>query len=240
MNPAGDFFSKDLVQASAIEFPGFMLPADDPVEKYVRAAIEQGRSRTDFGAVVNPLGVDSILLLKEADWADYRFLEDQRDLEKLLETESTVVYRTPGYRGPMRRLAPPGELTSVIPPDPFYTAYLESEAPGAGECPEATGVVDHAEIYSYEIPGPGCWLLPEARSSGWAPSHLLGSANSEVATAVRTGSPVRIAYRPASYAMGGHALSLVSIAVLLAIQISDYFRRRRSTSIEAPHASQDP
>lgn len=229
LNPAGDFFSKDLVQASAIEFPGFRLPADDPVENYVRAAIEQGRSRTDFGAVVNPLGVDSILLLKEADWADYRFLEDQRDLEKLLETESTVVYRTPGYRGPMRRLAPPGELTSVIPPGPLFTAYLTTESPGVGECPEATGVVNRAEIYSYEIPGPGCWLLPEPRSTGWAPAHLLGPADSGVSTAVRTGAPVRVTYRPATFAMGGHAVSLVSIVILLVIQVTDLLRRRRST-----------
>lgn len=229
LNPAGDFFSKDLVQASAIEFPGFRLPADDPVENYVRAAIEQGNSRTDFGAVVNPLGVDSILLLKEADWANYRFLEDQRDLEKVLETESTVVYKTPGYRGPMRRLAPPGELTSVIPPDPLFTAYLTTASPGAGECAEAAGVVSREEIYSYEIPGPGCWLIPEPRSSGWVPSHLLGSADSGVSTAVRTGSPVRVTYRPATIALSGHAVSLVSIVVMLAIQAVDAFRIRRST-----------
>lgn len=227
LNPAGDFFSKELVQASAIEFPGFRLPADDPVDSYVRAAIEQGGLRSDFGAVVNPLGVDSILLLKEADWGDYGFLEEQRDIEKVLETESTVVYKTPANRGSLSRLASPGELTSIIPPDPLYTAYLASNLPGAGECPLAAGTVRRDEIYSYEVPGPGCWSLPETRSSGWVPAHLIGPANSGVSTAVRTGSPVRITYRPATLAMSGHAVSFVSILVLVATQAVDYFRTRR-------------
>ncbi|RIK04451.1 MAG: hypothetical protein DCC49_13370 [Acidobacteria bacterium] len=228
LNPAGDFFTKDLVQASAIEFPGFMLPPDDPVETYVRAAITQGTSRSDFGAVVNPLGVDSILLLKEADWQEYAFLDSQRDLKKVLENENVIIYEAPGIRESLHRLAPAGELTSVIPPDPLGTAYLTGESPGAGECPEAYGAVIHQEIYSYEIPGAGCWLLPEQRSSGWSPAHLVGSADSAVSTAVRTGSPVKMTYWPATYALGGHAVSLVSIVVLAVLLVSGSLKRRRS------------
>lgn len=229
LNPAGDFFTNELVQASAVEFPGFTLPENDPVDRYIKAAIDGGPGRSDFGAVLAPLGAGSILVIKEADWEKLGFLERQSDLEKVIENDSAIVYKiTSDAHGRLTRLAPPGELTTVVPPNPSSVAYLEGESPGAGECVESSGQVVMDSAYSYRVPSAGCWLIPETRSDAWSPPHLLGSADSRVATAARTGGPQRIFYPPAMVALAGHATSGISMLLIAAVLAESRLRRRQS------------
>lgn len=230
LNPAGDFFTNDLLQAFAVEFPGFTLPVNDPLDRYVRSAISEGVARSDFGAILAPLGVGSVLVLKEADWRELSFLEHQVDLEKVLENDSVIVYAvTPRWHGRLMRLAPPGELTSIIPPDPRNTGYLAAEEPGEGECIDLGGAVVRDSAYSYSVPTAGCWIIPETRRESWMPSHLLGVADSGVSLAARTGGPQRVVYWPALIALAGHVLSGISVLSIGLVLLRSRSRKFRGS-----------
>lgn len=232
VDPAGDYFSKDLVQAGQIEFPGFRLGVEDPVDAYVRGLIAAGSEITDVGAATAPLGVDSIVLLKEADWREYGFLDHQDDLTKVVDNDSVAVYQTPGPAGALERLAPPGEVTATLFPDPRNVGYLDSRSPPAGECPIGSGIPVRDPIFVYRINAPGCWLIPESRA--WrSPS---GPADRGVATAVRSDGPERLVYWPAIVAIGGHLVSTLAIVGSALFLLIARIRIRRSRRSEKERA----
>lgn len=237
VNPAGDFFNRDLIQSGKVEFPGFMLGVDDPVDDYIRNLIAHGSQMRDMGAQLSPLGADAVILLKEGDWEEYRFLDEQVDLVKVLENDSLVVYRAPGLPGSLTSLSKPVPTLIGTLPDPRGTGYLDTEDPGVGSCGRADGRPVQTSPITWEVPGAGCWLIPEPESANWSPDHLTGPADGHVATAVRTGGGRQFIYRPAIVAIAGHVITLLTLIgaafVALAGRRRRQRRHRRSTTVQS-------
>lgn len=65
----------------------------DPRTAFLQFALTEGPRLTEFGRVLAPLGVRDVVLAKVAGWQSFRWLDRQRDLHRLLDTTTLVVYR---------------------------------------------------------------------------------------------------------------------------------------------------
>jgi hypothetical protein len=104
-DPAGSFFSGDVLSASEAGFPSVPAQSPDPFRLYVSAALEHPGEIASFGHVVAPLGVRFVALLHEADWQTYRFLARQGDLRLLYESERISIYENVAWLGPVMPLS---------------------------------------------------------------------------------------------------------------------------------------
>lgn len=236
VNPAADFFPREVVQSTRAEFPGFILGVADPVDTYVRDFVSLGPVLTDTAEALSPLGADSVLLLKTADWEAYEFLEKKPDLQKVVDNDDLRLYmvvapsaRVSGFRS--ARAWPPDSSTRVQTGPEASTAEprLEAEA-----CPPGGGRLTRRAPYAYEIPEAGCWLVPEVYERGWRSPGVAGPVWSGAAMGVSAGGPGRVVYAPAYVAIGGH---LITAATLILAALGVMRSRWRETASSAPAAS---
>ncbi|MEK7565536.1 MAG: hypothetical protein AAB506_00625, partial [Patescibacteria group bacterium] len=59
----------------------------------VNLAGEEVLDRIKWGESTAVIGVKYILLAKESDWETYKFLDKSRDLKKIFEDQSLILYR---------------------------------------------------------------------------------------------------------------------------------------------------
>jgi hypothetical protein len=111
-DPAGSFFSDDVLSASEAGFPSVPAQSPDPFRLYVSAALEHPGAIASFGHVVAPLGVRFVALLHEADWQTYRFLERQDDVRLLYDSDRISLYENLAWPGPVMALSAGSNTTS--------------------------------------------------------------------------------------------------------------------------------
>jgi hypothetical protein len=112
-DPAGSFFSGDVLSASEAGFPSVPAQSPDPFRLYVSAALEHPGEIASFGHVVAPLGVRFVALLHEADWQTYRFLERQDDVRLLYRSDRISLYENLAWPGPVMPLSEGSNATST-------------------------------------------------------------------------------------------------------------------------------
>lgn len=101
-NPAPSFFTRNVVSARGAGFDAVRDREGDPVATLIGSALSQRADTRRFGALVAPVGVRFIAVLKEADWQHYGFLAHQRDLRAIHRDPDLVLYENASWRaGPV-------------------------------------------------------------------------------------------------------------------------------------------
>jgi hypothetical protein len=102
VNPALVFFERKTIQGDNIEFlPYIYSQSIRPESKYIESFIGPNQNRSnieDFGKKMKELNIKYILLAKEVDWGNYRFLDTQSDLKKIMETDNLLVFQNLAWR----------------------------------------------------------------------------------------------------------------------------------------------
>ena len=91
-NPAPLFFGTKVIAGDNIEF-GVFSQSVDPVSGYVELLLSQSADLDNFGELVAPLNVRYIILVDEADYRDYAFLDRQKDLRVAFEKPGITLFQ---------------------------------------------------------------------------------------------------------------------------------------------------
>jgi hypothetical protein len=67
--------------------------SSNPVSRYIEFLLGKKDKIENFGELVAPINVKYIILTKEVDYEKYDFLNKQKDLELIMDTENLVVFR---------------------------------------------------------------------------------------------------------------------------------------------------
>jgi hypothetical protein len=100
-NPATSFFSREVIAGDNVSFPTIPTQSVDPFSAWVQEILAHRGQVREVGHLVAPLDVRFIVLLKEADWDRYRFLERQSDLTRLYEASELQLFENDAWRGPV-------------------------------------------------------------------------------------------------------------------------------------------
>jgi len=93
-NPAQNFFSKPVIQGDNMEFGPIYSQSNNPDSKYIEDEIVKRKTDLEnIGELLLPLNIKYIILAKEFDWKSYDFLDKQKDLKLLSDTETLKVYQ---------------------------------------------------------------------------------------------------------------------------------------------------
>jgi hypothetical protein len=145
-NPARSFFSREVIAGDNVGFPTIPTQSVDPFSAWVQEILAHRGQVREVGHLVAPLDVRFIVLLEEADWERYRFLERQSDLTTLYKGTELQLFANGAWRGrvlPLGRDEPAPFAWDVAP---AATERLVAEDPRA---PVAVGTFPLARL----IPG---------------------------------------------------------------------------------------
>ena len=93
-NPAPFAFRRDVIAGDNVELPGIPTASRSTRSAYLEFLFDQGSQLHAFGQLVAPHGVRFVVVAKTVDWEQYRWLDAQRDLEKVLDRAEIAVYRS--------------------------------------------------------------------------------------------------------------------------------------------------
>lgn len=92
-NPAKDFFDKPVIQGDNIEFGPIYTQVRKPSSIYIeKNFVKAAPNVTDMGKKLIPLKVKYVILAKEVDFQKYSYLDSQKDLKLVMDTETLSVY----------------------------------------------------------------------------------------------------------------------------------------------------
>ena len=222
VNPVQDFFPKEVLQSTRAEFPGFVLGVSDPVDSYVRDFIASGPVLSDTASALRPLGVDSVVVLKTADWLAYEFLERKAGITKIIDNHDLRLYVVNGSGGSVSAFRPTSELPRVQ--ESTGVASDDPELLSAGCQANPDEKVSKETPFSYRVPGPGCWVVPQPFDAGWRARGVVGEVWSGAAVGVFVERESRVVFVPAFFALGGHLVTATTIMASLAVLLG---RRRQ-------------
>jgi len=243
VDPSQDFYAKEVVGSLRVEFPGFELGIADPTDAYVRDLIGRGSAVSDLAEALLPLGVDSIVLYKTADWTAYRFLDSAPCLDKVLDNTHLALYRVVGFRqwlhaselevgarsDPTTRwLASVGGLTtgnSHTEPghvDDLGTGAIRRagdtrDSPPSQLCRSNAGQIERRYGFIYVIPSGGCWNIPQRYAKGWVGARYVTPGWGGVSTLVAASGPTTLIFLPAIPILLAYALTTSMVVVPLAV-----------------------
>jgi hypothetical protein len=98
-NPAKVFFDKAVLQASTIEIGPIYSHSTNPAQKYVQFLLSNNNRISNFGELVSSLNIKYILLTKESDYTNYRFLYNQTDLQLVFDNSEFTIFANKEYVG---------------------------------------------------------------------------------------------------------------------------------------------
>ena len=77
-----------------MEFGPIYSQSNNPDSKYIEDEIVKRKTDLEnIGELLLPLNIKYIILAKEFDWKSYDFLDKQKDLKLLSDTETLKVYQ---------------------------------------------------------------------------------------------------------------------------------------------------
>lgn len=136
-NPADAFFSREVLAGDDVELPTIFTESRVIRSHFLEFLFAHGPQLTTFGHLVAPLDVEYIALARSVDWRSYQWLDRQRDLERVLDRPSVVLYRnraavsTVRFTTSTRPVADWGELVAAVEAGaPAETLSVRAQAPG--------------------------------------------------------------------------------------------------------------
>lgn len=108
-NPAPRFFTKSILSSQNYETKSLYSHDIRPEALHIEGLLSMEKEgvnlagepvfdRVVWGEAIGAIGVKYIILAKESDWGTYRFLDKSRDLEKIFEDESLILYRNSAWQ----------------------------------------------------------------------------------------------------------------------------------------------
>lgn len=91
-NPAQQFFDKPVIAGDNIEMPGIYTESTNPVSKYVEFLLSKSKDVSNLGELLAPLNVKYIILVNEADYPNYDFLNHQIDLKIVMQKPGITLF----------------------------------------------------------------------------------------------------------------------------------------------------
>lgn len=93
MNPASDFFDKPVITSVDPEYGNASADrVDDRAEYIQKSVLPNAATGSHLGKQLTPLNIKYVLLAKEADFADYGYLDRQTDLSLIYEDQAFRLY----------------------------------------------------------------------------------------------------------------------------------------------------
>lgn len=185
-NPAESFFQREAISGDNVELANLPTASRLQRSRYLEFLYAHGNELCAFGRLVEPLGVEYVVLAKAADFADYSWLNRQADLEIVLDRPEITLYRNRHYRGPgsrareLGRAAHWGDLAALanagaLSGGPYV---VEAQRPGpitAQPCrfgpssPRASASIRRSSPVAYRVGsgGRGYVALPEPYDPSW-------------------------------------------------------------------------
>jgi len=173
-DPAPAFFATPILASRSVgEGPG-IADTSDPTDARVRRVLASGAHAGPFSACLAPLGVQYVLLAKEADWRQYGFLDRRADVRVVRRWPDLVLYRLTTragvvMAGPRRR----GQCNEDLAPVPVSrkspSRYRLRGAPPA----RSRLVVGLDQPHSWRLRGRDVVFTPWG---GYRRNYLLGLA----------------------------------------------------------------
>jgi hypothetical protein len=91
-NPAPAFFNKPSISGENVEWGGIETQSRKPTQHYIQHILNHRAEVKNLGALLKPLNIKYIILLKEVDYSEYTFLDNQNDLKPILENTKLKLY----------------------------------------------------------------------------------------------------------------------------------------------------
>jgi hypothetical protein len=232
VNFATDAFTRTAIIGDDPELRS-VAPPNLVRSRYLRFLFSSGPQIHSFGQLVAPLGVSYVVVGKTADWEAYWWLDQQRDLERVLDRPEIRVYRNlaaepTGTRATERLDLPDwGALVAVsnersLAGVAVFVDHLTGgpiQAPPISlEQPQSVALDRRSPVRYHAPSSPGkSAILPELYDPAWHSSQgsaELGAAG-EAVVPVAPDRSAQIAFRFWWKLLGGYVLS--GLAVLGAI-----------------------
>ena len=96
-NIASGLFTRGVIEGDTVESGGIYTQSTSARSVYLEALHVKGPSTTDFGALVEPLGVKYIVLSKSVDWNTYSWLNKQSDLKLVTDNSILMVWENSAF-----------------------------------------------------------------------------------------------------------------------------------------------
>jgi len=97
--PAPSFFGDNVITPDNIEY-GVFSQSVNPVSKYVEFLLTHGQEFDNFGEMLSPLNVRYVILVHEADFQNYGYLRQQKDLRAVLDLPGITLFHNAHPHGP--------------------------------------------------------------------------------------------------------------------------------------------
>jgi hypothetical protein len=96
-NPASQFFDKETIAGDNMEI-GVYTHSKRPISQVVEDIIlRRIQGIENFGEMLAPFNIKYIILAKEADWLEYKFLDKQNDLEPISDSKYLRIYQNKSW-----------------------------------------------------------------------------------------------------------------------------------------------
>ncbi len=92
-NPARHFFDKEVIAGTTIEIGEIYRQDNAPDQIYIDNLLKNKSKIKNFGELISILNIKYIILTKEVDYKNYRFLFNQSDLELIKDTKHMYVFK---------------------------------------------------------------------------------------------------------------------------------------------------
>ena len=105
-NPSRLFFDSSVVISDNLEIGNLYSESVDPVSEYIELILAERESISNLGSLLVPLNVKFVILLKDADFDTYSFLEKQSDLILVLSNTELMLFENTRTTGLGFRVPP--------------------------------------------------------------------------------------------------------------------------------------
>jgi hypothetical protein len=92
VNPSSAVFDRAVYEGDNVELPGLATTWSSTSSEYLSYLYENGTNYSTFGALTAPLDIHYIALQKTVDWQKYSWLDNQRDLRKIVDNGDITIY----------------------------------------------------------------------------------------------------------------------------------------------------
>jgi len=229
-NPAPAFFTKPSISGENMEWGGIETQSRKPTQHYIQHILNHRSEVKNLGALLKPLNVKYIVLLKEVDYSEYTFLDNQRDLKPILENTKLKLYLN------IEDVAKIYQLKEPINTEDWNQLI---QMANNGTLQKAYEPINYTQTSPTEIKveaeAKGYIVLTEPYDEGWRlngekPIIHLGLVN---AFQLKQGGEYTIKYEKFSTLLTGYLASLTALIGCLTYLATSHLKRRK-------HATQPP
>ena len=97
-NPAPKFFDKETIAGDNMEAGEIYTHSKRPISQVVESVVlRRIQGIENFGEMLTSFNIKYIILVKEDDWLEYKFLDAQKDLEPILDLEKLKIYQNKSW-----------------------------------------------------------------------------------------------------------------------------------------------